>query len=580
MTPHRLPDRTIDPDIPESEHIVFRALEKGLGADYRVIHSLSWQLKNEYGAPSIGEADFCVIHSTRGMLVFEVKGGDRIRRDGDTGIWYSQDSAGSWHTIKDPAKQGLRAVHSLKGYMYEHLGPETLRSMVGFGVIFPGLPRLGKRRSWGPDLPDEIVVYENELQGISTRIEAIFQIWSTGEPNRLDPEFVRKIENLLSPTLTVSIPLRHELERIQSRLITLTDQQVRQFRSMRRNRVLDVYGSAGSGKTILAMERARQCAKDGLRTFLTCHNRLLAEELKRMTAGTPNLTVEAFHPFCEAIANFAGRQITAGDREDERRYYNEFLPDLLVDLIANHEELRFDAVVVDEAQNLEGNAAAALRLAMKNSDQSFFYRFLDDGQRIFGTPAQAGGPSSGPSFELLDNVRNTQKIHDLARRFRPEAVAECLGPEGRDIEYIKAPDRRKVREMVRKTLHRLHKEEKIPLEDIAIIAGCTLSKSSFCDTAQVGPYTLRRDTIDPPTHPPHQTVDVFSVWRFQGLERKVVILVDLETPIEYNHTHVLYVATTRAQAHLIIIGSDEVLAHMGLENKLFDQTDELISRDS
>ncbi len=51
--------------------------------------------------------------------------------------------------------------------------------------------------------------------------------------------------------------------------------------------------------------------------------------------------------------------------------------------------------------------------------------------------------------------------------------------------------------MVRKTLHRLHMEEDIPLEDIVIITGCKLSKSSFADTDQVGPYTLRRDSTNP-----------------------------------------------------------------------------------
>ena len=563
MTPRRLPDRTIDPDIPESEHLVFKALEEGLGADYRVIHSLSWQLKNEHGSPRIGEADFCVIHPTRGILVFEVKGGNKIRRDGDAGVWHSQDSSGGWHKIKDPAKQGMRAVHSLKAYISERLGPQILRSMVGFGVIFPGLPRLGKKRNWGPDLPEEVVIYGNELQGISARVEAIFEFWSIGGSGPLDPQLIRKIEDLLSPTLTVSIPLRHELERIQSSIIRLTDQQVRHFRAIRRNRVLDVYGAAGSGKTILAMERARQCAQDGLRTFLTCHNRLLADELKRMTAGTENLTVEAFHPFCEKLARSAGRKITAGDQEDQRSYYNEFLPEILVDLMGDHEDLRFDAVVVDEAQNLEGNAATALRLAMKSSDQSFFYRFLDEGQRIFGTPVEAGSPSTGPSFELLDNIRNTRKIHDLARRFRPETSAECLGPEGRDIEYIEAPSPRKVREMVRKTLHRLHKEEEIPLEDIVILAGCKLSKSSFVDTDQVGPYSLRLDMMDQPGQRSHQMVDICSVWRFQGLERQVVVLVDLETPIQHDLAHVLYVAITRAQAQLIIIGTADVLAHMG-----------------
>jgi len=566
MTPSTLPDRAIDPDIPESEHTVFRALEAGLGPDHRVIHSLSWQLVNDRGSPQIGEADFCVIHPTRGILIFEVKGGDSIRRDGEVGTWHSRSSAGEWHPIKDPARQGSQAIFSLKGYLKGHLGPEALRSMVGFGVIFPGISRSGRKRNWGPDLPEQIVIYGDELKEIGPRVVEIFDHWGAAGHDELDPDFVRKVEDLLSPTLTVSIPLRAELDQIQSRILTLTSAQVRQFRAIRRNKVLDVYGSAGSGKTMLALERARQCAHDGLRTLLTCHNRLLADELKRLTAGTPNLTVEAFHPFCETMAHPAGRVITAGDREDERKYYNEFLPELLVDAVAENEELRFDAILVDESQNIEGASAAALRMALKDGETSLFYRFLDEGQRIFSGNGKGVESSDAPSYALDDNVRNTQKIHNLARRFSPEPMGECLGAEGRDVEYIEAPDQRKLFEQVRKTLHRLHRDEDVPLEDIVILAGCTLSKSSFADRSHVGPYELRCDGLEPAVRSgtaSSDIVDVFSVWRFQGLERKVVILVDLETPIEHDLSHVLYVAVTRAQSHLVIVGSEQVLTHMG-----------------
>jgi KaiC/GvpD/RAD55 family RecA-like ATPase len=43
-----------------------------------------------------------------------------------------------------------------------------------------------------------------------------------------------------------------------------------------------VAGAAGTGKTLLALEKAMRCAESGQRTLLTCYNNALAAYLKRL----------------------------------------------------------------------------------------------------------------------------------------------------------------------------------------------------------------------------------------------------------------------------------------------------------
>src|SRR3546814_20847545 len=54
-------------------------------------------------------------------------------------------------------------------------------------------------------------------------------------------------------------------------------------------------GGAGTGKTLIAREKAVRPAGEGLRTLLMCYNRGLADHLREQSKGIDNLAVARFH---------------------------------------------------------------------------------------------------------------------------------------------------------------------------------------------------------------------------------------------------------------------------------------------
>ena len=67
-----------------------------------------------------------------------------------------------------------------------------------------------------------------------------------------------------------------------------------------------VIAGAGTGKTVLALEKASRLAGMGKRTLLLCYNAPLADHLKRIVTGIENLKCASFHSFCHETAAAAG----------------------------------------------------------------------------------------------------------------------------------------------------------------------------------------------------------------------------------------------------------------------------------
>ena len=103
------------------------------------------------------------------------------------------------------------------------------------------------------------------------------------------------------------------------------------FRSHRR---VAVVGPAGSGKSILAIEKARRLARDGFRTLLVCFNQPLAtavlREVERGRRPTirrrpERLTVSTFHRLCETLGERAGVLPPKPD-DPPREWWDDVLP--------------------------------------------------------------------------------------------------------------------------------------------------------------------------------------------------------------------------------------------------------------
>ena len=151
------------------------------------------------------------------------------------------------------------------------------------------------------------------------------------------------------------------------------------------------------------------------------------------------------------------------------------------------------------------------------------------------------------AYPLVENVRNTRSIHTAAAKFASGEAGESVGPEGIGVKYELATTRRATGTVLSKTLHRLTQEEGLKREDIVVLTIGSVAGSSLAGITRVGAFDLK------PLGEEGSGIEVESVWRFKGLERPAVIVVDLS---ETTKDAVRYVAMTRAKSLLVMVGEE------------------------
>ena len=202
-----------------------------------------------------------------------------------------------------------------------------------------------------------------------------------------------------------------------------------------------------------------------------------------------------------------------------------------------------------------------------------FYVFHDPAQALFREDAVAGLEMT--EFPLTFNCRNAQPIHDVVRRFAGEGLtAEALRTDGRPPELIEADGAEATIATLRTVLHRLRVDEGVKPWDIAVLTGSRLDASAVWAVPgrRFGNEVLGNPAVDDAGRNrglaahlvPQLPSDVIlcdTICRFKGLERPVIVLVELPANDE-RLERLLYVGASRARQHLVVIGSDAILSRL------------------
>ena len=135
-----------------------------------------------------------------------------------------------------------------------------------------------------------------------------------------------------------------------------------------------IAGPAGTGKTVLAMEKARRMATTGQRVLLLCFNRPLALDLAARADG---FEVETFHDFCRRLSSRVGLRFgPKTNRDKDTRFWAEEAPMLLLEALQQlPAEVRYDAIVVDEGQDFLPDWWPCLDEALRRNREGTLYAF-------------------------------------------------------------------------------------------------------------------------------------------------------------------------------------------------------------
>ena len=340
------------PILPDTESTAERRLYEGfleqLDEAYVVYHSVEWVLAGKNG-PTQGETDFVIVHPEDGVLVLEVKGG-RLTYDPGTKRWVQSSHSGTHPLDEDPFHQARDEMHSLVEILGAQPGWERWKPSYGYGVAFPD----GRyEHDAHPAAPAAVVIDHDDLVRLAERVTAVME-YSHRPNRRFGAEGMDALSQALGFRVEIRTPLKLRFDEEERKIVELTEDQVYVLSFVMHRKRAAITGPAGSGKTMLAITLARRLAESGSRTLLTCFNERLGEFLATCVAGTPDIDVVHLHALCLELAKEAC--LEAPDEPEDgpgSPYFEHQMPELL-ERAARALGPRYDAIVVDEAQDFRG----------------------------------------------------------------------------------------------------------------------------------------------------------------------------------------------------------------------------------
>jgi hypothetical protein len=520
-----------------SERAVWEALREQLGdADLLVAGLRVSDHSKDH------EIDIAVVFADLGVVVVEVKGGT-ITHDGTTWL---QPWNGALKSI-DPVKQARDAKYALRDYV-EHDPRWGSRGRLRWAHAV-ALPYTGVDDGFAvPDCPRWSVAGRQDVPRLAVFLRRALAAQQS--PNRLATyDDVVAVHDILLGRLHPQRDLIGEATEREDRADRLTQQQALVLDAIRLIHRVEVRGGAGSGKTWLAVEQVRRLSRSGKRVALLCYSRGLAAFLQRrvdtMRRQEQPAYVGTFHGLGAAWGATPGS-------DDDSDYWERRLPEQMIELAdrlgAGH---RFDAVVVDEAQDFADAWWPALLASLRDEEASGVYVFSDEGQRVF--TRFGGAPIPLTPLVRDHNLRNTRQIGETFGTLATIRM-RLMGGDGPVVRFVPCPADEAVD----------HADDQI---DALVDDGWRPEDLALLTTGSRHPEQVARQSRGQDAYWASfwDADQVFygHVLGFKGLERRAVVLALNEAQPRERSRERLYVGLSRARDQLVVCGDPEYVEAVG-----------------
>lgn len=528
------------------ELLLYELLQQ-LPDDYYVFHSTHWneqRRRNEYSARKYvqwGEADFTIFHPSYGFIVFEVKDG-LISFSRERGWIQTNRSNGTDKTI-DPMDQAERSKYYFLDRIKARFGgqsPYTFCSAVWFTA--------GDRANIEGNLPlnykEEIVLWSNDLQSVAAAEMAIRRIYRFYDVRKVEPseEMTSKVLDTLTPEFGVVQTMRSRTLAVKALFRRMTTEQMYLLDYLEEQEEAAIHGVAGTGKTVLAVQKAKSLAQTDRVLFL-CFNRFLKTHLEETC---PDSTSISFFTLDGLVGAFTGAFSQSPDERTDA--ISEFLMDW------DEYELPFKHIVVDEGQDF-ADIHLQLLHDIAQAHHGNFYVFYDRNQFVQGLRYPEWLDKMDCRLVLSRNCRNTKEIaitstrpigidENRIRMRRESTVDGVIKP---NLFFVE--DKSTLKEYLGRLI-RKYIAAGLAGTDIVVLSMKPEGKSILTE----GDFQLPGNCIL--TKSQNNNGILFTtVRKFKGLEAMAVICIDIDSETFENdrNRNVFYVGTSRAMSYLDLI---------------------------
>ena len=516
------------------EDLMFEALSR-LPDDYYVVHSFQInKVKNNSVFDS--EADFVIFNRHKGILCIEAKA-TQVKYAG--GEWLYGN--GRIMHSGGPFAQARRNMYAMRDYMAEH-GLENIVPVCKFlyAVWFPLVTEEYINALCLPsEAAPEHILTEEAINEPEKYIEKIFSLTEHGKTEtELNESLALRIVNeVLCPQFDIAPSATFDVDTKHMIFHKLLKEQASVLNFLEEQKTAVINGAAGTGKTLVAVEKAKRQAARGEKVLFLCFN----NQLKNHLAETyPNENID-FYTVAALACKFGNTP------EPDYGRLNSILEDMW-----ESGNFPYQHIVVDEGQDFgsieteETDILETLRAIIEDTKENgSFYVFYDRLQMVQARSMPKFIENADCKMTLYRNCRNTENIAKTSLRPISERTPKLM-----DGAIVGAPARLHFCPDEACALSALDGIIDANLEDgieNIVILTCGKEKDSFIAGAlKNGKYPAGKRKI------------TFTTCRkFKGLEADAVILTDVckDTFTGNDGQNVLlyYVGTSRARLRLDIL---------------------------
>ena len=512
-------------------------LEAALPDDYSVYHAVHWT-NLERGYSVFGEIDFIIMNRAGNLLLIEQKAG--FLDETPEGLVKRYPGR-----VKSVVAQLARNVDAL----HTKLNARPNAPFARFDYLFY-CPDYQVRQPHTAGLTPERIVD-------ATRRDALPAIIREVLPAGEDSPEVQKVHRFLCDVIQLETDVSALIGRARNMVGRISGGLAHWARQLEFSPFhLRVTGTAGSGKTQLALAEFRATLDAGGRPLYLCFNRPLADHF-RAIAPEGGL-VATFHAFCQQRLRAAG-QTPDFSRPGAFDKLIEDAAQLPVD-----DAYRFDTVIVDEGQDF---SEAWRDLAFRHATDAARLIWLEDPmQNLYArTPVALPGWVGIRSFA---NFRCPRSVVRMLQSVLPgDMPIEAASPlDASEVEILTYSDDASLLQALKEGI-RLCYSDGFRKEDVAVVSYSGRNNSRLLTYDRIGPHTMRRFTgeYDLLGAPVFSEGDVLieSVYRFKGQSAPAVVFaeIDFET-LDDRAVRKFFVGATRAMMKLVLVISERSAAEL------------------
>jgi hypothetical protein len=316
---------------------------------------------------------------------------------------------------------------------------------------------------------------------------------------------------------------------------------------------LRVVGTAGSGKSQLALAVCQDAVATGRRPLYVCFNRPLADHMALLM---PAATVATYHQLCDRVLRGLGGTI------DFTR------PDAFAALEAGFAAAApgdgwlFDELIIDEGQDFRAAWLPLLLRLLKPQGRAWWLE--DPLQNLYGRP-----PLPLPGWVTLRSETNYRSPRDILAAMnrlglteRPiEAGSPLAGPA---VDILRYTDTAGLVEATKKALTQ-GLAAGFKRQQIAVVSFRGREHSGLFGLDRIGPHGLRTftgryDLLGNPEYSPGEIL-LETVYRFKGQAAPFVVFTEIDfAELDERAARKLFVGATRASMKLVLVAAEHSAA--------------------